>query len=316
MQVTVLEKMNRNDEALVILNHMQERKPEDRGVTSQIANLLYTLHRNDEAAAAAHKAMDGSDDADVINNNVYVLSETKKDLPFAEAQSRRSVDLLEKATASHAIDEANTKAFAESLNLSASWDTLGYILLLEKKPVEGEPYLRAAWFDQANIIVGNHLGQAFEAENRKADALWIYRLALGADHAAVAKEDYSQVKESIARLEKAGVKPSTGEAYPDSIQAMRTFHVRNASGAEGGGTVRVQLSPNGIASAMLASGDPRLKPLLEEAKTLKLPGVEPTASPARILRDAVVYCGKKSTKCDFVFMTTSGIASEGAAQKE
>lgn len=154
---------------------------------------------------AAKKAMDGSDDPDVINNNVYVLSETKIDLPFAKRQSRRSVDLLEKATASHALEEANTKAFAESANRTASWDTLGYILLLESKPKEAEPYLRAAWFSQQNVIVGNHLAQAFEGLDCNADALWIYRLAKQAEHAADAKQDFAKVAAAIARLEKAGV---------------------------------------------------------------------------------------------------------------
>ena len=314
VRASLLNKQGDHAQALVLLQEMQTRKPDDRGIATEVANTFYSMHRNEEAAAAAKKAMDGSDDPDVINNNVYVLSETKLDLPFAEAQSRRSVDLLEKATAARAIEEVNTKAFAESANLTASWDTLGYILLLENKPKEAEPYLRAAWFDQANVIVGNHLGQAFEAEDRKAEALWIYRLALSAEHAADAKEDDAQVKEAVARLEKAGVKPSTGEGHPETMQAMRSFHVKNLSDAEGGGTVRVQLKPEGIADATLVSGDPRLKPLLEDAKTLKLAGAEPPNSQARVLRDAVVYCGKKSTTCDFVFLTASGIANEGAAQ--
>jgi tetratricopeptide (TPR) repeat protein len=314
LQVTLLGKLNRGDEALAILKRMQERKPEDRGVATQIANTLYELHRNDEAAAAAKKAMEGSEDPDVINNNVYILSETKQDLPFAEAQSRRSVDLLEKATASHNIDEANTKSFAESANLTASWDTLGYILLLQGRAKEAEPYLRAAWFSQTGVTVGNHLAQALEAEGRKADALWAYRLARDSERAANEKEDYAQVLTSISRLEKAGVKPSTGAEFPTSMQEFRSHHVKNGVGAEGGGTIRVQISPDGIAAAMLVAGDAKLKPLLEEAKSLRLAGAEPKGSVARVLRDAVVYCGKKSETCDFVFMLRAGIAAEGATE--
>ncbi|SEC08727.1 DUF3857 domain-containing protein [Terriglobus roseus] len=314
MQVNLLERDNRGEMALPILRNMQERKPEDRGIATQLASLLYSLHRNDDAAAAAKKAMEGSDDPDVINNNVYVLSETKQDLPFAEAQSRRSVDLLEKATASHSIEEANFKAFAESSNLVASWDTLGYILLLQGKAKEAEPYLRAAWFSQSGVTVGNHLAQSFEAQGRKSEALWAYRLSRDSEHAADAKEDYEQVQASIARLEKAGIKSSTGEEFPTTMQAFRSHHVKNGAGAEGGGTVRVQISPDGIAAAVLVAGGEKLKPLLEEAKSLRLPGAEPKGSVARVLRDAVVYCGKKSVSCDFVFMLNSGIAVEGAAE--
>jgi len=314
MRVYVFGKQGDYTHALGVLRDLQARQPEDRAVASQVASTLYELHRNEEAAMAAKKAMDGSDDPDVINNNVYVLSETKIDLPFAETQSRRSVDLLEKATASHVLEEANTKAFAESANLTASWDTLGYILLLENKPKEAEPYLRAAWFSQQNVIVGNHLAQAFEALDRNADALWMYRLAKQAEHAADAKQDFAEVAAAIARLEKAGVKAASGEHFATSMQDFRSYHVKNGAGAEGGGTVRLQLDADGIAAAMLVSGDAKLKPLLDEAKSLRLPGAEPAGSSARVLRDAVVYCGKKSSTCDLVFMLNSGIAVEGASE--
>ena len=119
---------------------------------------------------------------------------------------------------------------------------------------------------------------------------------------------------AIARLENAGVRAATGDGFATSMQDLRSYHVKNGSGAEGGGTVRVQLRADGIAGAMLVSGDAKLKPLMDEAKSLRLPGAEPTGSPARILRDAVVYCGKKSATCDFVFMVNSGISVEGAAE--
>ncbi len=50
----------------------------------------------------------------------------------------------------------------------------------------------------------NHLAQAFEGLDRNADALWMYRLAKQADHAADAKQDFAEVAAAIARLEKAG----------------------------------------------------------------------------------------------------------------
>ena len=121
-------------------------------------------------------------------------------------------------------------------------------------------------------------------------------------------------KAVIDELEKAGVKAASGEHFATSLQDFRSYHVKNGAGAEGGGTVRLQLNADGIAAAMLVSGDAKLKPLLDEAKSLHLPGAEPAGSSARVLRDAVVYCGKKSSTCDLVFMLNSGIAVEGASE--
>ncbi len=283
---------------------------DDRSMRSLAANTLYRMHRFPEAAEAAKKAMDGSDDPYLINNNVYLLSEMKIDLPYAETNSRRSVDLLEKATAMYPIAAVNSKAFADSSNLTASWDTLAYILLLENKPKEALPYFEAAWFNQQDVAVGNHLGQVYELLGRKSEALAVDRLALLTENAAASKEDYAAVQASIARLEKAGVKAS-GAA---SLQGMRTFSLRKTPGATGGGTVRVQISERGTVDAMLISGGASLKPLLSGAKLLPFPGAVPPGSPAHVLHDAVLYCGKTTSTCDFVLMPHSGIQQEGAAE--
>ena len=300
--------------AFATMQALQSEYPDDRGVQSQAASVFYETHHYPEATTAAKKAMDGSDDPGLINNNVYLLSEMKVDLPFAETQSRRSIDMLEKRTAEYAIDEANSKAFADSSNLTASWDTLAYILLLENKPKDAEPYCQAAWFNRQDLIVASHLAQTYEALGRRGDALRMNRLALTTEGAANAKNDYAEVQATIARLEKDGVKPGTGDAVPASLQAMRTFHLKKPAGAEGGGTVRVQVGGTGITAATLVTGDASLKPLLPEAQRLPIRNAAPSGSAARVLRDAVVYCGKASAECDFVFMTNSGIANEGMAQ--
>ena len=288
--------------------------PDDRAVQSEAANLFYETHHFPEATTAAKKAMDGSDDPGLINNNVYVLSEMKVDLPYAETQSRRSIDLLEKRTAEYALDQANSKAFADSSNLTASWDTLAYILLLQGKAKDAEPYFQASWFNRQDIAVGNHLAQTYEALGRKGDALRLNRLALSTEGAVNSKEDYAQVKANIARLEKDGVKPGSGDTIPSSLQAMRTYQLKKPAGAQGGGTVRVQVGTTGITAAMLVTGDGSLKPVVYDAQHLPIHNAVPPGSSARVLRDAVLYCGKASPTCDFVFMTNSGITREGASE--
>ncbi len=285
--------------------------PDNRQVEAQIAEALRQLHRDGEAAAAAKKAMDGSDDPYLINNEVYILAQMKQDLPFAEENSRRSIKLLEERTAAYGVDEANSKAFADSANLAASWDTLGYILLLQGKAAEAEPYFYAAWFNRQDVAVGNHLGQTYEALGRKGEALHMYTLATQTDRAANSKDDYAQAENAIGRLDKAGIKAS---AEPLSLQDMRTFHVKKPAGAQGGGTVRAQVAGTGVSASSLITGDASLKPLLTSIQQLTLKGAVPPGSQARLLRDAVVYCGSTSKDCDFVFMTSSGIQREGVPE--
>ena len=285
--------------------------PDERQISAQMAESLRHLNRYDESVAAARKAMDGSDDPYLINNEVYLLAVMKRDLSFAEEKSKQSIKLLEDRTAAYAVESANSKAFADSVNLEASWDTLGYLLLLQGKAAEAEPYLRAAWLSQQSVTVGTHLGQTYEALHRNADALHSYRLAMQTDGAMKAAEDYAAAEAAIARLTKLGTKESQ---EPASLQSMRTFHVNRPAGVQGGGTVRTQLSGTGVSGSLLVNGDGSLKATLPAIQKLQVDGAVPPGSGAKLLRDAVVYCGKTSKDCDFVFMTSSGIAREGVAE--
>lgn len=287
-------------------------KPEDRNMEYLAANELYEAKRFDEAATHAHHAIEGSDDPNVLNNNVYLLSEMKRDLPFAEETSRRSITLLEKTTAETPVDSANNSTFAASSNMTAAWDTLAYILLLEGKTQEALPWFRAAWMNRPEVVVGNHLGQVYEAINQKPRALAIYRLALTTENASAAKEDYEAAKVAEARLQKEGVKPSKDE--PGSIQEMRTHKLKRPANIAGSGTVRTVIASGAVTEALLVSGDSNLKPVLDEIRGLKLEGYTPPASNGHVFRDAVLYCGASSSTCDFVFMLRNGIGAEGDAR--
>ena len=280
--------------------------PENRNVQMQIAGTLQQMHRTDEAVAMAKKAIEGADDPFLINNGVYVLSEMKVDLPFAEANSRRSVDMLERRTTRHDVEAATPAAFADSATLAAAWDTLGYILLLEKKPKEAEPYLYAAWFNRQDLPVGHHLADAYEAAGHKADALRVDLLAQAAGGAGASKQDVTEVQESIARLGKSGVRPAPA---PSSLQAMRAYRVRRPVNAEGTGTVRVQLGTTGITSAALVAGNASLKELLYEVEHLPISGAVPPGSSARILRDGTLTCSRTGAQCDFILLDTSARTS-------
>ncbi len=75
--------------ALKTYEDASARNPDDRGLRIQTAETLVRLNRNDEAAAAAKSALDGSDDPATLNNAAYVLSESGMSLDIAEDASRK-----------------------------------------------------------------------------------------------------------------------------------------------------------------------------------------------------------------------------------
>jgi transglutaminase-like putative cysteine protease/tetratricopeptide (TPR) repeat protein len=285
-----------------ILDH-----PADKSLQTEEVRLLQHMHRNDEVVIAAKRALDGNNDPNQINSNAYFLVEARKELPLAESSSRRSVEMYDRMTSTGAVEEANARSFALSYQMVFTWDTLGDILLVEDKVKAAEPYFAASWFEQPDTAIANHLGETYERLGRKADALWVTTLALTLPRIA-ADEDRAAVEARAERLKKEGVQLPTGK--PATLQAMRTFQVRNVAKVQGSATVRVQLSDAGILDATIVSGDPALKALLDEVKRIDTPHAVPPASPARVLRDAILFCGKDSKECDFVLMERSGIAQE------
>ncbi len=296
------------DGALKTARDSLQDNPDNKNLQTEEARILQRLKRTDEAEQAAKRAIDGNDDPNLINSNVYVLAEMKRDLPFAEANSRRSIEMFDRQNVATTIDEANSLAFNLSAEMVAAWDTLGDILLMEGKAKEAEPYLAAAWFNRTDIAVGNHLAQAYEQLGRKSEARRIDELALSIAKNPMDTEDRAALVARDARL--LNVNATAGK--PETLQEQRTFHLKNTAAITGSGTVRVQLDARGVLYASLVSGDSSLKPLLGELHNISLPAAVPPASPAHLLRDATLLCGKVAKECDLVFMEHSGIAQERA----
>jgi len=283
--------------------------PDDRNVRVQLSATLVRLHRNDEAAAVAKSALDGTDDVEVLNNAGYELAETGIDLPYAEQVSRKSIQELEAKTAAITPEQVNSKAFGDSRLLIASWDTLGWILFREGNLEQAEPLILAGWRNGLSPESGDHLGQVYEAMGKKEEALKTYRLAQ-----ASIEPNYSQteviehIKKSISRLGGAG-KSGPEYAEKQALQETRTYHLARPAGLSGWGTFRLQISTTGVVASQQISGDQKLAALGGKINTMKFPELVPSGSAAHLLRSAVVSCSMGNT-CDLVLVPNSSLQTE------
>lgn len=294
--------------ALKTLEAASAQSPDDHGIRVQISATLVHLHRNEEAAAAAKSALDGSDDPGVLNDAAYELSETGIDLPVAEDASRKSIDKLEEKSATMAAAEANSRTFAEANLLIASWDTLGWILFREGKLDQAQPLLSAAWRASLRAEIGDHLGQVDEALGQKDEALTMYSLA----STALTKNDTPDVrghiKDSITRLNAAGAKVQR-PTNTDALQNMRTYHVAKTSGAGGWGTFRLEITTAGVIDSQQMSGEKQIAALKPAIDAMKFPELLPPGSKAHLLRSAVVSCSAGSF-CEVILVPDGGLQTE------
>ena len=297
-----------NDGALKTLQKAAEANPADRNLAIQVGETLVRLHRNQEAAAAAESAMDGSDDADVLNNGAYVLSEAGVDLSAAEAASRKCIAKLEEESAEITTEEANSRAFARATLLVASWDTLGWILHSEGKDDEAEPFISAGWRAALSAETGDHLAQIYEAAGNKDRAYSTYILAMAATDGNTPLDVKGHISESIARLRPAGEKPAQGRNV-DALQALRTYKIVKPADASGWGTFRLEITTAGVVESQQMTGGPKLALLKPALTAMKFPELFPSGSKAHLLRSAVVSCSMGNS-CQVVLVPGGGLQTE------
>jgi len=304
------------DDAIATLRKADKAKPENAAVLFALTDLLTRGNHKTEAADLATKLLAGaSEDPNRLNDGAYLLAEADGDLAAAEHSSRKSIEILESQTAAAAISEANQQSFSRTSLLIASWDTLGYVLLRQKKQDEAVDYLEAAWKNRPDLTVGLHYGQALEAAGKRSEALRIYELAATQVHGKPASApNWQPLQENIARLKAANVNLEGKPAAAQTLQEERTFQL----GTEGrcqsfkSSTFRLQIGSSGPSDIVRVSGDAIPDKVVDSIRQLRLSHLVPTASNAKILRDAVFTCSAGKSDGYLVLMPLGGMQAEHA----
>jgi tetratricopeptide (TPR) repeat protein len=323
MMLASLQANDRLDEAIATVRKAIESKPKESQLLDYLGSLL--VRKGDDAGArdVAAKLYDmAGDDPDLLNNVAYLSAEAGGDLAQAEKASRRSLDALDTQTSSAGVSEANQQSFARSALIVASWDTLGYVLLKEKKLDEALDYLEAAWRNTpTSAAVAYHYGLALEATGKKAEALSVYVASTSEVHIlkvspGIPNPDTNAMEDRIAKLKSAGVTPPPERNASGILQDERTFKVQLPTACRSfvNSTFRVQLSSGSNPEFLHVSGEPLSESSLKSLKSLRLPHLVPADSKARILRDAVVTCSAKQSSAYVVFMPMGGISAEKAGE--
>jgi len=295
--------------ALKTLQKAAELNPGNATVVIQLSQALLKLDRKDEAQAAAKSVLGETDDALVLNNAAYVLSNTGSGMADAEEASRKSIQILEEKSVAISAAEANSNAFAQSSLLISSWDTLGWILFNEGKLEEARPLIEASWRNSLHPEVGDHLGQLLEVMSNKDAALAAYSLAAAStEHAGLSPDVNQHIQNSIARLTKAGAQAGK-KGGREALQDSRTYKIPGVSSVSGWGTFRLQVTATGVADSQQVSGEQKLGGLTKVIDEMKFPELVPPGSKARLLRSGVVSCANGKA-CELVLVPNSSLQTE------
>ncbi len=152
---------NHVDGAVEVYRGGVKALPENRMLQVALGSALLRVGKNDEALAIIKSALEGSSDADVLNDGAYALlsAGSSASLPLAETSAHKAVEMLESELAGTAVESVNTGAFRRTSLLLATWDTLGWVYFIEGKDELAEEYVRASWRNAAHGEEGLHMAR-------------------------------------------------------------------------------------------------------------------------------------------------------------
>jgi tetratricopeptide (TPR) repeat protein len=272
--------------------------PDNKVIQAELGRALLRAGKADEGVAVEKAALEGSSDADVLNDGAYALASAHVELPLAESYARKVVELLETESTQTKLTSADDQSFRCAVQLLAAWDTLGWIYFSEGKMDLAEQYVAAAWKNGAHAETGLHLGQILEKRGAQVPAMQTYELALSGRTESAAPSVATELQARINALKKLGV----ASQYPhpaDVLQERRTYRIPRAKGMMGSAIFLMQVSPARTETVEMTGGGDALRGQGEALAHLDLKLAVPQNSHALLLRSGLLFCLTEKT-CEFV----------------
>jgi tetratricopeptide (TPR) repeat protein len=287
----------RYPEAASLFESAAKANPFDAYAELGLGIVRLRSNKTDQGLDALHKALEIDSGAEMLNNVAYEMAEADTNLPDALAYSQRSVKELEDR--SQEVDPENVqKADLQlALTISAYWDTVGWIYFKMGDLALAESYLNSAWQLWQDGVVGDHLGQVYEREQKLRAALHMYNLALEANPRL--EETPSRMRK-LAHVPLAKNRISAGE----ELSRMRIIKlpaiIRDPASAD----FDVLLVSSGkIEKANFLRGSALLRDAGTSLEKAQFEEPFPPNSTAHLLRRGILSCS--NIGCSFVFYPPS-----------
>ena len=143
-----------------------------------LGDAYLNLGEDTKALAAFDRAVDIAATPEVWNNIAYQLSEKHAHLDRAQQYAESAVTAVSTALRNVTLAQLNQRDLALVASLTADWDTLGWVYFARGNMDKAETYVKASWIAQQHGEVGDHLGQVYEKEGKKDEAIRAYAMAL------------------------------------------------------------------------------------------------------------------------------------------
>lgn len=341
-----LTSLNRRSEAIQVWQDLSKVAPADRDIATNLGSLLveekryrealpylelairlypertaplvglgtaYLRSGDDEKALAMfEKVLKLETGAGVKNDVAYELADADKRLDEALRYADEAVHEEEDASRVVELDTLTVEDLKHTLNLAGYWDTLGWVHYRMGNLKKAEGYLYAAWTIQQNTVVGYHLGRVYEKQQRKQEAIHMYRLVANQPskepNASDAAADARRRMESLDPPGASGKARTPRESFPaEELAWDRTIKLPKLVSEHASAEFFLLFAPGSkVEDTKFISGSEELRSAGKALSEAPFKIAFPENSVARQVRRGILACYPISG-CNFVLFPTDTV---------
>lgn len=293
------------DKAIPELESAANLTPNDPKVHFSLGLVYAKANQPEKAAKAFSRSVELEPTAERKNQVAYEMALGKLQLDQAEKYADSAIGYSVAETKNLSLDHLSNQDIRVPANLGAYWDTLGWVKFQQGNIPDAEKYVRCAWQIRTIGEIGDHLGQIYEKEGRKAEAIELYAMALAAPRS---------MPETRARLvalrgSDTDVDHLTEEARTNLVKS-RSLPIKNAHNAVGIAEFWLLLVPGPKVSATkFVAGDEALRPFTSDLETAMIPDPFPETTDAKLLRRGKLTCMNSSEACSLFLISAVTVRS-------
>lgn len=249
-----------------------------------------------------------------LNDIAYELADAKIKLSEALDYAEQAVRAEEEASEEIHLSSLTDENLSSTQRIGSFWDTLGWVHFRLGHLDEAQKYLRASWMLSQQSIAADHLGQLYELEQRRAEAIHMYRLAVRASSVNGSSGDQEQFQAHLAHLVP-GANLSTGfdlhrgDPSGDELSQMRKVKLsRFFQGSANAEFFLLFGSGAKLEDVKFINGSDEFEDAGKFIRGAVFPIAYPDGSKAHVVRRGILSCSSL-TGCSFVLYTPDTVNS-------
>jgi tetratricopeptide (TPR) repeat protein len=274
------------------------------------------MKMGDEAKGIAmfRKVLTLDSSAASLNGIAYELADANTILPEALAYAEKAVRQQEDASQKVRLSILTVEDLKGIQKIGSYWDTLGWVHFRMGNLDRAEKYLRASWQLTQDPTAADHLGQLYAQQQKRSEAIHMYRLGLAALESANSQGEHEEIQNHLALLLpgtnlSTGVDLHRGAPAGEELSSMRAVKLpRVVTGPANAEFFLLFGSDGKPQDVKFISGSDQLKSADKQIRAAVYPVSYPEGSAARLVRRAILSCSSLSG-CEIVLYNPDSVNS-------